>query len=292
MITRAARGLERDASPRLGGVLDSNGNMIQGSKGVDLTAAPTLLIGTDGNCFDVNGSSTITAIGASGRVGTIVKFYFNEALTLTHHAKDLVLPGQVDYMVEAGETLEFVEYSTGQWRCNSQAPAAVGEILLSTFIVPSTVALVDVTFDTTKYRAFRVQASNVRMTGQAAMALRFFRDGTLVTTPQYAWALDGCSSTSGVLSNGGTGSEVPIIPNYYDLPAYFEIDLYNAIQSDNNAQAFIRSGFYDSGTAKLSSLSGFVYDGTINKTLTGIRIYSPTDNITQGRFNVYGRDPL
>lgn len=88
------------------------------NKGADIASATALSPGSDGNYFDVTGTTTITSID-SVRVGTVIKLHFDAALTLTHHATNLILPGGVNIVTEAGDEAEFVEYASGDWRCTS-----------------------------------------------------------------------------------------------------------------------------------------------------------------------------
>ena len=94
------------------------------TKGIDIASAATLVLGSDGNYFDVTGTTTITNI-ASVNVGISIKLHFNAALTLTHNATDLVLPGAVDILTVAGDEAEFIEYATGDWRCVNYQRAAI-----------------------------------------------------------------------------------------------------------------------------------------------------------------------
>ena len=113
-----------DTTPQLGGDLNANGNQVQLSKGADVASAATLPILTDGNYFDVTGTNTITAIASTGGIGTQIKLHFDSALTLTHHATDLILPGGANITTAAGDEAEFVEYASGDWRCTSYTVAA------------------------------------------------------------------------------------------------------------------------------------------------------------------------
>lgn len=88
------------------------------SKGADVASAGALTLGSDGNYFDITGTTTITSISTIG-IGTIVKLHFDEALTLTHNATDLVLPGGANITTASGDEFEFVEYATGDWRCTN-----------------------------------------------------------------------------------------------------------------------------------------------------------------------------
>jgi len=96
------------------------------TKGADVASANALTLGADGNYFDITGTTAITSIGTLG-VGRIVKLHFDGALTLTHHATDLVLPGAANITTAAGDEAEFFEYATGDWRCtNYQRNAYTG----------------------------------------------------------------------------------------------------------------------------------------------------------------------
>jgi hypothetical protein len=106
-------------------------------KGADVSSASSLALGVDGNYFDVTGTTTITSIASLG-VGTMVMLQFDAALTLTHNATDLVLPGGANITTAAGDHAIFVEYASGDWRCVSyqRASAAIvspdqGELTIS-----------------------------------------------------------------------------------------------------------------------------------------------------------------
>ena len=90
-------------------------NRVNFSKGADIASASTLILGSDGNYFDVTGTTAITAIATVG-VGTVVKLHFDAALTFTHNATTLILPGGANITTAAGDEAEVIEYSTGNWR--------------------------------------------------------------------------------------------------------------------------------------------------------------------------------
>lgn len=103
----------------------AEGTQFNWSKGADVASASSLTLGTDGNSFDITGTTAITSIGTLG-VGTLVLLQFDDALTLTHHATDLVLPGEADIITQAGDTALFWEYATDDWRCiNYQRSASL-----------------------------------------------------------------------------------------------------------------------------------------------------------------------
>lgn len=95
--------------------IQTHSAQVRWSKGADVASANALTLGTDGNYFDITGTTAITSIGTLG-VGTQVKLHFDGALTLTHHATDLILPGGANITTAAGDEIELVEYATGDWR--------------------------------------------------------------------------------------------------------------------------------------------------------------------------------
>ena len=116
-----------DLTPQLGGPLDANGKQVQWSKGADVASATggaALALLADGNYFDITGTTTITSFNTTGGAGTFVVLHFDGALTLTHHATNLILPGAANILTAAGDEAIFVEYDTGKYRCILYTPAA------------------------------------------------------------------------------------------------------------------------------------------------------------------------
>jgi len=119
------------------GIVKVTGKQIQLSKGADVASATALPILTDGNFFDVTGTTTITSIATSGKVGTQIKLQFDGVLTLTHHATDLILPTGANITTAAGDVAEFVEYASGDWVCTNYERAS-GKALKETGITLGT----------------------------------------------------------------------------------------------------------------------------------------------------------
>lgn len=94
----------------------TNYGSVQLNKGADVASATALPVLTDGNYFDVTGTTTITSINTT-KIGNVIRLHFDGVLTLTHHATDLVLPGGANITTAAGDEAEFVEYATGDYRC-------------------------------------------------------------------------------------------------------------------------------------------------------------------------------
>ena len=106
---------------KLGGVLDTDGNYIQTEKGGDLTSASPLVIDTDGDYFDVTGTTNFAAMTvAADRQFTL---QFDGVLTMTHHATNLDLPGEANITTAAGDVATFQSTGSNTVQCISYVKA-------------------------------------------------------------------------------------------------------------------------------------------------------------------------
>lgn len=81
--------------------LDTNGQIYNG-KGADIASASPTVIGTDGDMFDITGTTGFSAFTvAAGRYFTL---QFDGILTMTHGAGTLDLPGAANITTAAGDT--------------------------------------------------------------------------------------------------------------------------------------------------------------------------------------------
>ena len=113
------------------------GKQVRWKKGGDISSATSLTIDTDGNYFDVTGTTTITSFSSVG-IGTVIKLHFDGALTLTHDSSDLVLPGAANITTAAGDEAEFVEYASADWRCTFYTKATGKAVIATTVLVDDT----------------------------------------------------------------------------------------------------------------------------------------------------------
>lgn len=75
----------------------------------------------------VSGTTTITGFGTV-KAGTTKGVTFSGALTLTHNATSLILPGGENITTAAGDTAVFVSEGSGNWRCVSYTKASGEQI--------------------------------------------------------------------------------------------------------------------------------------------------------------------
>ena len=111
-----------DTSPQLGGFLDANGNYMQTEKGGDIASASPTVIDTDGDYFDVTGTTNFAAFTvAADRQFTL---QFDGVLTMTHHATNLDLPGEANITTAAGDVATFQSTAANQVQCINYSRAS------------------------------------------------------------------------------------------------------------------------------------------------------------------------
>ena len=91
-------------------------------KGGDIASASPLVIDTDGDYFDVTGTTGFAAMTVA--VDRQFTLQFDGALIMTHHATNLDLPGEANITTEAGDVAVFQSTVANQVQCISYTRAA------------------------------------------------------------------------------------------------------------------------------------------------------------------------
>ena len=184
------------------------------AKGANIASATALTLGTDGNYFDVTGTTTINSIN-SVSIGTVIKLHFDDVLTLTHNATDLILPGGANITTAAGDEAEFVEYATGDWRCTyyQRANGLPVESVESSNITALTGTSVDITGIPSYADEVIVVLDQSSMSGAAQTYIQLGTGGVPTTTgyDTYSSRVGGSSVSSGPVTsafsfNRGSGA--------------------------------------------------------------------------------------
>jgi hypothetical protein len=90
---------------------------------VDLASAATTDLGAQtSNNVRITGTTTITGFGTVAS-GTVRQLRFAGALTLTHNATSLILPGGANIVTAAGDTATAVSLGSGNWVVTAFQPA-------------------------------------------------------------------------------------------------------------------------------------------------------------------------
>jgi hypothetical protein len=94
---------------------------------VSMGSAATVAIGAAaGNYIGITGTTTITAFDTM-QAGAERTLEFAAALTLTHNATSLILPGGANITTAAGDVATFRSEGGGNWRCVSYMKASGSE---------------------------------------------------------------------------------------------------------------------------------------------------------------------
>jgi len=132
------------------------GMMQTSTKGGDISSASPTVIDTDGDYFDVTGTTNFAAFTVvAGRRFTV---QFDGILTMTHHATTLDLPGGANITTAAGDVAEFFATGTNTVQCvnytkadGTAVVAAGGGWAFVSSATASTSASLDFTNMTTGY---------------------------------------------------------------------------------------------------------------------------------------------
>ena len=88
----------------LGAVTTMSAKAFDEAKGANIASSGTTTIwATDGNLVHVTGTTTITSFGTAAQAGAQRVVVFDGALTLTHNATSLILPGGANITTAAGD---------------------------------------------------------------------------------------------------------------------------------------------------------------------------------------------
>ena len=119
-----------DTSPQLGGFLDPNDHFIGMQKGGDISSASPTVVDTDGDYFDVTGTTNFAAFTVAADRHFFIQF--DGVLTMTHHATNLDLPGGANITTAAGDVAEFVSTGANTVQCVNYTRASGKAVVGST----------------------------------------------------------------------------------------------------------------------------------------------------------------
>ena len=229
------------SSVQLGGVLDVNGNYVQTEKGGDIASASPLVIDTDGDYFDVTGTTNFAAMTvAADRQFTL---QFDGALVMTHHATNLDLPGEANITTAAGDVGVFQSTGANTVQCISYVKAD-GTAVVATAGV--SVFVGQFTFDQSV-----VGTTAVSGVGFQPKAVIFFSVDN--STAETCWGVD-------------DGTNAASISNYHHVTS----DTY---VSDPTYSIRLFQGSSDDSSANITTL------GADGFTITNAKTGSPTTTI-------------
>lgn len=283
-----------DITPQLGGVLDTNAKQVVYSQGADVASASALNLGSDGNYFDITGSTTITSINTltSGFVAKSpeVRLHFDSALILTHHATNLILPGGVNIATAAGDEAKFIEYASGDWRCVSYQRASGIQVAPSDweFIESQAVSGTpsDINMAIIGYDEYKLYMFNILPVLVAEPVIQVSTDGgTSYDETGYAYHVNGGITSSSTYSAASSTSSTFLKLSFGILT---DTDFSTKLYIHGAADATKNTVFdgYGSFGVRTSQSSGYQSTRSI---FNHIKFFFPGSNISSGTFILYGK---
>lgn len=238
-----------------------NGGTLRLTKGADVASATALPLITDGNYFDVTGTTTITSFNSVG-VGTQVVLKFNGILTLTHNATDLILPSGANITTAAGDVAGFVEYASGDYRClwytKANGLSVAGGITASTVVATTSGTSIDfgngsngVTFPTTTKRV--TMMFNVVSTSGTSVPIIQLGDSGGIENTGYT-ALGGSFAAAGSTGVLSSTAGFPITNTTAATDTYSGTVVFTLLDSANNT--WTASGSLNKNGTTVASTQG------------------------------------
>jgi hypothetical protein len=193
------------------GRLDVTNNIFIPSEGViawaDVASAASVDLGAQASrSLRITGTTTITSFGTAAN-GITRKLRFAGALTLTHNAGSLILPGAANIITAAGDTAEAISLGLGNWLVFNFTRASAGyagNILLANPVAAANIGInrgtelpttsgtaIDFTGIPAGVRRITVMLRQVSTSGAAALALRLGTSGGIVSSGyDSSWSYD------------------------------------------------------------------------------------------------------
>ena len=186
-------------------------------EGANLDSSVSPLVVGDGGVFSVTGTSTITDIDfTTTTAGRTVWLKFNGALTLTHHATNLILPGAANITTAAGDWACFVSMGGDVVRCVNYERANGKSVVpwgrwryLETLTASSSATLPMTDVASGAYQSIRLTLNNFRpATDDVGLQVQVDVGGGFITSGYAGRGIYGTESSYSVDFDPGTGGRV------------------------------------------------------------------------------------
>lgn len=85
------------------------------AKGTTIASAASIALPSNGNFFDVSGTTTVTAISTVTQAGTRILLRATGAFTLQHNATSMILPRATNITFAVGDVVELISLGSGNY---------------------------------------------------------------------------------------------------------------------------------------------------------------------------------
>ena len=263
---------------------------------VDIASAATTDIGaTTSRNVRITGTTTITGLGVAPN-GVTRQLRFAAALTLTHNATSLILPGGANITTRAGDTATAISLASGIWFVAQYTRAAGGSGYIQIGppqVISSAVAAVDFVLPS-GFSSLIIQFDNVRLaTDGSALLLRGSINGgsTFLAGTTYAWAAtynDNTASAVGISQAGVAQGQMSGAADNGISDVTIDGSYRFTVGSATRRAVFIgNASFYDNTLSTVVRWNGTVWCSG-GAALNAIRLLASAGNISSGTFTLMG----
>ena len=274
------------------------GMMQTSTKGGDISSASPTVIDTDGDYFDVTGTTNFAAFTVvAGRRFTV---QFDGVLTMTHHATTLDLPGGANITTAAGDVAEFFATGTNTVQCvnytkaDGTAVVAGGGAwnIIGTSVASNSASLTQTGISAT-YDTYVVCLSDmVPATDGAHPWFRFGDSGGIDSGgSDYTYKTETSAHNSNLYAGiGSTGAAQIAIGNAVGCTAgeRYMATLFINHPGDGTGQARVLGNYVVISDTPQTGGGSIVGNRAAVLTLTQVQFLFSTGNIATGRMTLYG----
>lgn len=292
--TPVAVNLSQDLSPQCGGFLDPNNNYIGSDKGGDLASASPLVIGVDGDYFDVTGTTGFAVMTVAANRFFILQF---DAVLIITNGASITIPGGVNFTTAVGDQLLCFSTATDIVRIVNVIKADGTPVVVAggawNFIgtveasddATLTITGLDSTYDT-----YAISISSMRSVTGTSLRMRTGDSGGIDSAANdYEYHTAICNSTSTSYS-----ALADVAPDHIHVcTTSTASDVYTAamlfLQRSSGSDPVTISGVAGSISSGNSASGGHVMG--VRKASTDVdrvQVFFDTGNIESGRMTIWG----
>lgn len=264
-------------------------------KGEDI-ASSGFSVDTDGNFFDVTGTTTITSMGTV-QAGTVIILQFDAVLQLTHNATSLILRYGVNYTTEAGDYLAFISLGSGNWKELFRSQRTGWHLIARSSVTSSTASVSFTSGIDSTYDLYKVEFTGIHpVTDGAHLEFHFTVSGTKQAdaTDYELNSVRGVSDAAGWEGNTesiGTSTVLTLS----NLGGVDDTEFGAGTIYFSEPDATSNKRFWFKGAEQTSEAGATSYflsmGGALNGTqaaVDGVFLEMSTGNIEKGEFAIYG----
>ena len=271
------------------------------TKGGDIASADPLVIDTDGNYFDVTGTTGFAAMTVTA--GRRFTLQFDGILTMTHHATNLDLPGEANITTAAGDVAEFFSTGSNTVQCVNYTKADGASVAAggSRTLLASATASDDATVDFTSsidstYTRYEFHLDRViPASDDVELTVKLYAASFQATN--YNWSQGSLTSSwSNSNASGEVGTFITLggraATNIGVGGAAGEGGINGTITLDHPSDASFNTLVYGNGVYEGAGNAVMYWVGAgewaTTTAVTGIQFYFASGNVESGFFRMYG----